>query len=147
MVWGCFSASGVGYLHFLPPNSTMRKGNYRLMLNKVLLDELQRANCNIFMHDKAPAHTAAAVSEWLSKNQIKVLPWPGNSPDLNPIENLWKLIKDRVAAKKSQSLASLTINIQAVWNEFPVNYCVNLVSSIPKRIAGIIANNGYHCKY
>ena len=45
-------------------------------------------NCNIFMQDGAPCHGSKIVSEFLKEKKIKVLYWPGNSPDLNPIENL-----------------------------------------------------------
>ena len=44
--------------------------------------------CTIFMKDNAPCHRSKVASEFLKKNKIPVLEWPGNSPDLNPVKNL-----------------------------------------------------------
>ncbi len=53
----------------------------------------------VFQHDNDPKHTAKATKEWLKKRHIKVLEWPSQSPDLHPIENLWREPKVRVAKK------------------------------------------------
>ena len=60
--------------------------------------------CDTFMHDDAPCYRSKLVNLFLQENQVKVLDWPGSSPDLNPTENLWKLMKDRVADKHSTCL-------------------------------------------
>ena len=87
MVWGCFGNNGRGGLYFLPKGETMKANNYLQMLKDKLPTFMPLVNCNTFMQDSAPCHKAKTVVCWLNSH-YNVLRWPGNSPDLNPIENL-----------------------------------------------------------
>ena len=51
----------------------------------------------MFIQDGAPCHRSKLVSDLLKKKNIKTLDWPDNNPDLNPIDNLWAILKDKVA--------------------------------------------------
>ena len=64
--------------------------------------------------------------------------WPGNSPDLNPIENLWNIMKNKVAKKDTSSLPKLKNAIKEVWTiDFSPSYLENL-SSMPKRLKDVL---------
>ena len=105
-------------------------------------------NCNIFMQDGTPCHRSKIVSEFLKEKKIKVLNWPSNSLDLNPIENLWEVLKNKVADKQPSSAKDLKDDIKEVWiRELSPAYCRTLVESMPRRLEMVIKNNGGHMKY
>jgi len=59
-------------------------------------DELNGVADFIFQQDLVPAHTAKSTKTWFNDHGITVLDWPANSPDLNPIENLWGIAKRKM---------------------------------------------------
>ena len=67
-----------------------------------------------FQHDWAPCYSAKKVKKVLRENDIKVLEWPGNSPDLNPIENLWGIIKYKLMSKNCTTVNKLIETIISV---------------------------------
>ncbi len=73
----------------------------------------------IFHYDYDPKHTAKATWEWLMKKHIKVLEWPCQSPDLNPIENLWRELKVRVAKRQPRNLNDLERIYKEEWDKTP----------------------------
>jgi len=79
----------------------------------------------IFQQDNASTHTAKKVQAWMNKNKVRVLPWSRHSPDLNPIDNLWANVKERVDERH------LTITNKKVFWEPPKDHCQTLVESMP----------------
>ena len=60
------------------------------------------------MHDGAPAHRTKLVKKLLSEENIPTLEWPGNSPDLNSIENAWNVMKNKVQEAQPVNISELT---------------------------------------
>ena len=148
MIWEAMSQHGIGGLYFLPSGTTMNGEKYVQLLSDKLQLHMQVRRCNIFMQDGAPCHRSKLVTNFLKKKKVKVLDWPGNSPDLNPIENLWTVMKNKIAEKQLSSLPDLCRAIKEVWvKEISMEYCANLVNSMPQRLAAVIQNNGGHRKY
>ena len=101
MIWGFFCQGNREFRIFW---KTIDSVKYLDVLENKLLPSVgllgHKRNEFIFQDDSAPIHRAKKVQEWKQLNRIDSLPWVGNSPDLNLIENLWKLLKLRIAKYK-----------------------------------------------
>ncbi|CAJ0946789.1 unnamed protein product [Ranitomeya imitator] len=147
MLWGCFSAKGPGRL--IRVHERMNRAMYREILSANLLPSARALKMKrgwVFQHDNDPKHTARATKEWLRKKHFKVLEWPSQSPDLNPIENLWRELKVRVAKRKAKNITALEEICMEEWANIPTTVCGNLVKTYRKRLTSVIANKGYITK-
>ena len=97
MVLGAMSAVARASLYFLPHKTTMNGTKYVALIKNKLQLFMSVHNSSTFMHVGALCHRSRAVKQFLEQENAQVLDWPGNSPDLYPIENSWKLMKAKVA--------------------------------------------------
>ena len=114
MVWGAMSAAGVGPLCFI--KGRVNAASYQKILEHFMLpsaEKLYEDEDFIFQHYLAPAQSAKTTGKWFTDHGITVLNWPANSPDLNPIENLWDIVKSKLRVTRPNTVDELKAAIEA----------------------------------
>lgn len=101
----------------------------------------------IFQHDNDPKHTSKFVKGFLIDNNVRVLEWPAQSPDLNPIEHVWGLIKYKMNGIVHKNKNDLKASITRFWNEITPEECNKLIRTMPKRIREVLLAHGGHTSY
>ena len=101
----------------------------------------------ILQQNNAPIHTAKIVKKHLQENLINILEWPPQSPDLSPIENMWSILKLRIAEHRPRNIKELENLIEKTWQLFSIDECRKYMLSLPDRLAKLSLRNGHHCGY
>ena len=102
----------------------------------------------IFQQDNNPKHTSRRAKIWFEKQDIKLLDWPAQSPDLNPIEHTWGHLKKCLSGyeRAFTGVHQLWDRVVVEWGKISVEECQKWIESMPKRIQVIKAKGG-HTKY
>lgn len=89
------------------------------------------------------------MKDWLEENRIMILDWPANSPDLNPIENAWAMLKQKTKTKlRTESQDALWNTASSIWyHDMDPDYIKKLIRSMPDRIKEVIKAKGGHTRY
>jgi len=128
----------------------MNAAKYRDILDENLLHSAQDLRLGrrfTFQQDNDPKHTAKITKEWLHNNSVTVLEWPSQSPDLNPIEHLWRDLKMAVHQRLPSNLTELERICKEEWQRIPKSRCEKLVASFPKRLMAVLDQKGASTKY
>ena len=147
VVWGSFSWCGVGPLHRI--QGIINQHIYKEILENVMLSYAEE-NLSLvwkFQQDKDPKHTTKSVQMWFNAKKINVLEWPAQSPDLNPIENLWEEVDRSINRSTATNLDRLWIEIKAAWDAITPERCQKLISSMGCHCQAVIDSKGYPTKY
>ncbi len=148
MVWGCVSALGKGNLHFC--DGTINAEKYIEILEHNMLPSrrhlFQGRPC-IFQQDNAKPHSAHITKSWLRRKRVQVLDWPACSPDLSPIENVWRILKRKMRQRRPRTVAHLKTCLQEEWDKITPETLHHLVSSVPKRLLSVVKRNGNITKW
>ena len=150
MVWGCMNSEKTDRLHIMQGTVNAEVYNKDILIKKLLRSarDMYGDEWYIFQQDKALCHTAGSVMKWFDDNKITILYWSGNSPNLNPIENLWRRLKVLVAAKKARNKQELVEAIISSWyHVITTAELTKLAHFMPKRCASVLRSRGYALKY
>ena len=86
--------------------------------------------------NNAPAHKAVITRAWFATNGVTTMEWPAYSPDLNPIENLWNILKEKVRRESFTKKEDLIRRVKEIWSNDPdiTTHCQHLSDSMVNRI-------------
>lgn len=147
------SRQGFGRIHVVEGN--MRSQQYIEVLRRRLQPQADEwfAGQFIYQQDNAPCHTSRVVKQYMEAAGLVVLPWPSNSPDMNPIETLWAVIKEKlrkVSLTSKTDLINEVLNLCVRHNDLSARLqetCQKLVDGMPARVEALVKAKGGHTKY
>ena len=153
LVWGAFSKQGFFDLVFVD-GSLNSPGYIKQILEPRILPFKKLFKNMIFMQDNASCHTAHIVRDFFRKNEIDTIKWPSKSPDMNPIENMWRMLKIEVGCLNQYNKFQLDVVKQKVidaWNKINTDRHELLRkiydTSMKKRMEAVIEANGWYTKW
>ncbi len=144
-MWGCFSSKGFGKLvivvGILESNHMCQIYEIGLLPSADKFFGVGNKNWQL-LEDGDTKHTSKLCKAWKAEHGVQVIDWPANSPDCNPIENVWALLKAKLRKKKYNSLKHLISNIKREWSQLSVEYAQKLSASMDRRCQAVIDNGG-----
>jgi len=151
MVWGVFSSRGRTPL--VRVEGSMNAASYSILLEDTVVHffyvHFGSPEKGLFQEDLAPCHTAKAWKATKEALGMEVLLWVGQSPDMNTIENAWAELERRLRARPTapKTKDELFNALQEEWSAIPDAYFKELVQSMPRRVAAVVAARGASTKY
>jgi len=147
MVWCSISSNGVGSIHII--DGKMNAKIYLKILKKYLFFDGNRLIGEefIFQRDNDPKHKSGPVSDWLTEKGVEVLGWASNSPDMNPIENCFHILKSKLRKLNINNKNDLIKKLAPTWNSISQEYCYSLIESMINRISELYKNKGGYTSY
>jgi transposase len=159
MVWGAIWYGGRSKLVVMERDEdSPRRGytarSYIKALEEGLIEHYEPGTP--FQQDNARIHIAIETQEWFESHGIYVVEWPSHSPDLNPIEHVWNLLKRKLyelhphlylEGRSRSDWNSFKEAIQEAWWAIPQASIDSLIDSMPRRVMAVYRARGWYTKY
>ena len=142
MVWDCMGWNGVGTL--IEVQGNMDKVQYCEILEDEVQESFEKLEMvngeRYFQQDNDPKHMSGLATQWFEENNIQILGWPSQSPNMNTLEHLWDYLKCQLRKypTSSKGVHELCDRVAEEWDEIPLEVCQNLIESIPRWIQAVI---------
>lgn len=147
-LWGCFCSKGIGAGRIF--EGELNKQLYRDILEhnfKQTYQHFYPHQLFRFLQDNASPHYNPEVNTWMHNHGIHILEFPPRSPDLNPIENLWHVLKWRVEHRNPSTAEELELHLREEYEAVSEEECRTLARSMHDRLLQCIAFEGHKTKY
>ncbi len=146
MVWGGISMRGTTNLSVIA--GTVDSRVYQNILNEnIPTMSALYPDGYILQQDNARPHTSRTTIEFFKKYRLVVLKWPAGSPDLNPIENLWAIMKRKLERAQKRTISEWKAEIEKIWSDIRPDVIKSFIESMPRRIQMVIEADGKIIKY
>jgi hypothetical protein len=149
MVWGAFAGAQKSDLVPIPKNKRTAKDFVEIVYEGQLRKFLGEIFGGVLMEDGAPVHRSGAPQRWRELFMVQKLEWPANSPDLNPIENIWFSLKDAVPRRRNppRSVEQMMEAVKSEWEAITKEKLEQLIATMPQRIRDVIEARGGHTRW
>ena len=145
MFWGCITYNGTATL--TPVAGNINSEKYISILEEHLKPVLASEfpdNDGDFMDDNAPCHRSGTTADYLDGLGIRCSEWQPQSPDLNPIENTWKIVKEELHRTPREIKNK---QVTQIWQDISTDTVRNLYNTIPRRLKAVLKMKGHMTKY
>ncbi|XP_063793869.1 uncharacterized protein LOC134949303 isoform X3 [Pseudophryne corroboree] len=143
MLWGCIAASVTGNISRV--EGKMDSIRFQQILDANLMPSVKKLKLKrdwLLQMENDPKHTSKSTVDYIKRRNLKVLPWPSQSPDLNIIENLWIDLKRAVRHRQPRNLKELEDFCKEVWAKIPQTRIERLLAGYKKRLQAVILAKG-----
>ena len=160
MLWSCFMNNIKGPL--VPMEGRATSNTYIKLLETHLVPFMNNLEEHgimdaIFQQDNSPIHKAHRTMDYLNQQTFQTMEWPPHSPDMNPIEHLWAVLKKELHRRFPDTKdlpggppavkRALAEQLVLVWADIGAEVMERLVASMPRRVEALLVAAGWYTRY